>query len=133
VSGPFHNSPAFSQRRAAEVEAAMSHYKVMVDDNFHYMDEDERYQHGVFSTAEEAIAACKRIVDDDLEQAIKPGMTAAELYESYTHFGSDPFVVPLNPAEECVKFSAWDYAKEQSKIVASLGTSADKTIGKSGS
>ena len=24
----------------------MSRYKVMVDDNFHYMDEDERYQHG---------------------------------------------------------------------------------------
>ena len=43
----------------------------------------ERYQHGVFSTAEEAIAACKRIVDEDLEQALKPGMSAAELYESY--------------------------------------------------
>ena len=43
----------------------MSRYKVMVDDNFHYM-EDDRYELGTFSTIEEAIAACKRIVDDDL-------------------------------------------------------------------
>jgi hypothetical protein len=34
----------------------------MVDDNFHFGREDELYQHGVFSGAEEAIAACKRIV-----------------------------------------------------------------------
>ena len=33
-------------------------YKVMVDDNFHYMEEDERYQLGTFATAEEALAAC---------------------------------------------------------------------------
>ena len=44
---------------AEETEGAMSRYKVMVDDNFHHMDEDERYQHGVFLTAEEAISACK--------------------------------------------------------------------------
>jgi len=30
---------------------------------------------GVFSTAQEAITACKTIVDDDLEQLNKPGMT----------------------------------------------------------
>jgi hypothetical protein len=91
------------------------------------MDEDERYQPGVFPTAEEAIAACKRIVDDDLEPAFKAGMTATELYESYTHYGSDPFVVPTNPAEEHVKFSAWDYAKERSANIASRGNPADKT------
>ena len=57
----------------------MSRYKVMVDNNFHYMDEDERYQHGVFLTAEEAIAACRRIVDEDLKTQAKPDMTATEL------------------------------------------------------
>jgi hypothetical protein len=36
----------------------MPRYKVMVDDNFHYQCEDERWQYGVFLTAEEAIAAC---------------------------------------------------------------------------
>jgi hypothetical protein len=39
----------------------------MVDDNFHYMDQDERYEHGIFSTVDEAIAACKAIVDADLK------------------------------------------------------------------
>jgi hypothetical protein len=41
-------------------------YKVLVDDNFHYQDEGERSEHSVFSTADEAIAACKAIVDGAL-------------------------------------------------------------------
>jgi hypothetical protein len=99
----------------------MSYYKVMVDDNFHYMDEGERYQFGVFPTVEEAIAACKSIVDEDLTWALTPGMTASELYESYIQFGSDPFIVPIIPGDERVKFSAWGYAKEQSEIVTLHG------------
>jgi hypothetical protein len=56
----------------------LSRYKVIVDDNFHYMDESERYEHGVFATAEEAIAACKRIVDEDLGNihSHNPGVAA---------------------------------------------------------
>ena len=46
----------------------MSSYKVLVDDNFDYMDQDKRHEHGVFPTAEEAIAACKRIVDLNLDR-----------------------------------------------------------------
>ena len=99
----------------------MSRYKVMVDDNFHYMDEDERYQHGVFLTVEEAIASCKRIVDEYIENCYKPGMSATELYDSYTSFGSDPFVVPVSPADDRVVFSAWDYAKERSQVLTSHG------------
>ena len=64
-----------------KVKPTSPRYKVMVDDNFHYQDEDERWQYGVFLTEEEAIAACKRIVDSDLESNFKPGMTATELYE----------------------------------------------------
>ena len=30
-------------------------YVVMVDDNFHYMDEGERYKHGEFADADVAI------------------------------------------------------------------------------
>ena len=97
----------------------MSRYKVMVDDNFHYMEEDKRYQHGVFPTAEEAIAACKSIVDSDLAGFIKPGMTASELYQAYTDFGRDPFVVCVKPDDERVRFSAWTYAEERSSVVAS--------------
>ena len=50
----------------------MSRYKVLVDDNFHFMDESERYEAGVFSTVEEAIAKYKRIIDADLEGMTDP-------------------------------------------------------------
>src|ERR1700733_4168479 len=97
----------------------MARYKVMVDDNFHFLEEDKQYQHGVFPTAEEAIAACKSIVDSDLAGFIKPGMTASELYQAYTDFGRDPFVVCVKPDDERVRFSAWTYAEERSSVVAS--------------
>ena len=80
-------------------------YTVFVDDNWHFMDEEERYKFGVFATAEEAIAACRRIVDEDLVRAFKPGMTADALFDWYVMAGNDPFVVPG------VGFSAWDFAE----------------------
>ena len=46
----------------------MSQYKVMVDDNFHYMDEDERWEYGTFPTVEEALAACRKVVDASLAE-----------------------------------------------------------------
>ena len=39
-------------------------YEVFVDDNFHYMDEEERYSAAVFPTYGEALAHAKRIVDE---------------------------------------------------------------------
>jgi hypothetical protein len=51
----------------------------------------------------------------------KPGMTANELYKLYVAFGPDPFVVPFNPKDSSVKFSAWAYAKERCKELVSSG------------
>jgi len=85
-------------------------YAVYVDDNFHYQDEGERYKLGDFAAAGEALAAARKIVDDFLRQAFRPGMTARELYSAYQGFGEDPFIVSDDPA--CV-FSAWDYARER--------------------
>jgi hypothetical protein len=79
-------------------------YKIFVDDNFHFMDEDERYCAGEFETAAEALAKCRQIVEADIENCAKPGMTAAEIYDAYTSFGDDPFI-------KGVEFSAWTYAK----------------------
>ena len=45
----------------------------------------------------------------------KPGMTAKELFRLYVGFGPDPFVVPLNPADPEIEFSAWTYAKKRCK------------------
>jgi hypothetical protein len=96
----------------------VSRYKVLVDDNFHYMDEEERYEHGVFATEEEAVAACKRIVDVDLESWAKPGTTEQELYEMYMMFGEDPYIVPLDGARTSAGFSAWDYARQRCHVLA---------------
>jgi hypothetical protein len=91
-----------------------------MNDNAHYMDESERADHGVvFADADEAVAACKEIVDDELNTMWMPGTTAKELYRLYIAFGPDPFVVPLNRKDPGVKFSAWTYAKKQCKNLVS--------------
>src|SRR5258707_9429624 len=95
-------------------------YRVLVNDIPHYMDESAQDDHGVFASSVGAIAACKEIVDDDLNAMWKPGMTAKELYKLYVAFGPDPFVVPLGPKEPDVEFSAWTYAKEQCEHLVSL-------------
>ncbi len=93
----------------------MPSFTVMVDDNFHYMEEDERRTFGSFDTLEEAVAACRGLVDRWLAENHKPGMSAAELYSLYTSFGEDPFI--LGGAEAEQKFSAWDYAKQRAEAM----------------
>jgi hypothetical protein len=80
-------------------------YTVFVDDNFHLLAEDERWCAGEFATAEEALAKCRKIVEESVDHCAEPGMTAEEIYESYVDFGDDPFIMG-------VKFSAWGYAKQ---------------------
>jgi hypothetical protein len=89
-------------------------WKVFVDDNFHYMDESERYLLGEFDSRDEALAACKKNVDDFLSSQIKPGMTAEKLFQHYSSFGEDPFFIDDDPNN---KFSAWDYARERCGII----------------
>lgn len=86
-------------------------YKVLVDDNYHYMDQSERYELGEFENLEAAIEAAKKIVDEFLRSGYQPGMTAQELYKAYTGFGEDPFIASPSTEETGVLFSAWDYAK----------------------
>jgi len=95
----------------------LDHYKkyvVYVDDNFHYMDESERYKLGEFETCEEATAVCRRIVDEFLEQGYEKGMSFKELYKGYIGFGEDPFIVS---GDKTCFFSAWDYAKERCRAL----------------
>ena len=87
-------------------------YTVQVDDNSHYMDEDERSTLGEYETWDEAVAAAKKVVDDFLSENHKPGMIAGDLYTCYTMFGEDPFVLGDRPESEDA-FSAWDYAKRR--------------------
>ena len=85
-------------------------YRVLVDDNFHYMDESERYQLGEFDSLEAAMAACKRVVDEFLISTFRPGMSPGDLLTQYAFFGEDPFVAS---GDGTVPFSARDYASER--------------------
>jgi hypothetical protein len=96
----------------------MPEFKVMVDDNFHYMDEDERSEHGTFATLDAAVAACRALVDRSLRASWKPGMSADDLYEQYVAFGDDPFIVaPPGVASGAALFSAHTYARERSATI----------------
>lgn len=89
-------------------------YVVFVDDNYHYMDESERYKLGEFDDCAEAVAACKKIVDEFFEGS-DLNETEGELFKQYTFFGEDPWVSSDDP--DC-KFSAWNYARERVKELA---------------
>ena len=55
-------------------------YQVLIDDNFHYQDEAHRLENGAYATVDEAVAACRLIVDEFLTGQFKPGMTAEALF-----------------------------------------------------
>jgi hypothetical protein len=87
-------------------------YRVLVDDNLHYLDENYRRSLGEFPTYSEALAVCQELVDRFLGHEYVPGMTERALYFRYMMFGQDPFIAegPGEPAS-APGFSAWDYAK----------------------
>jgi hypothetical protein len=85
-------------------------YTVVVDDNFHYQDEEERSELGGFSDRESALARCRQIVDGFLADQYRERMPVEELWQLYVNFGEDPWV-PVSPGE--VGFSAWDYARRR--------------------
>ena len=93
----------------------MPTYTVFVDDNFHYMDESERYKLGEFPDCAAATAACKRIVDEFVERVDSNG-SAEDLFRQYTSFGEDPWIASDDP--ECPKFSAWEYARQRCRELA---------------
>jgi len=91
-------------------------FTVVVEENSHYQDDSHRYEHGEFDTLEAAIQAARKIVDEYLDTAYKPGMSSKQLFESYAMFGEDPFI---RGAEELVPFSAWDYARKRCEEICS--------------
>lgn len=80
-------------------------YRVFVDDNFHFMNEDERYLFDEFTNLEEAVVACQKIVDESLNSLMET-TNHSDLLDSYLSFGESPFI-------EGESFSALEYAKAQ--------------------
>ncbi|MEJ2600623.1 MAG: hypothetical protein P8Z00_19985 [Anaerolineales bacterium] len=93
-------------------------YRVLVDDNFHYLDETERYELGSFEDLESAIRAAKKVVDSFLASEYQPGITARQLFKYYLTFGEDPFI--LAPDQSKAPFSAWEYAQTRCDELCNL-------------
>ena len=94
-------------------------YIVLVDDNFHYQDLEERWRLGEFEHAVHALAACRHLVDSYLKRAVEGGTPLDGLLESYKMFGDDPFLQCVDVPR--VTFSAWDYAHDRALMLRALG------------
>jgi hypothetical protein len=97
-------------------------YRVLVDDNFHYMDESERYELGSYATLEAALEAAKALVDSFLTSEFQPGMTTEQLYKQYLTFGDDAFII--GPKQSVINFSAWEYARQRCEELCGPGASS---------
>jgi len=78
-------------------------YKVNVDDNYHYMDKNERYAEGSYDSLEEAINKCRELTIKSLEHFYEAGITPEKLSAQWAMFGKDPYIVG---ADGPVPFSA---------------------------
>jgi len=93
-------------------------YRVWVDDNYHYMEEDERYKLGEYATYEEALKAARMVVASFFKMNMI-GRPAAELMKEYKSFGEDSWIETFGGAPEVSpRFSAWTYAEEMSEKVS---------------
>mgnify|MGYP001185009316 CR=1 FL=1 len=91
-------------------------YHLRVYDNYHYADESEAYDHGSYSTYDEAERAAKKIVDEFLEQNWQRGMKPGILLANYALFGEDPIILP-NDQPNSKRFSGSTYAEESAKLI----------------
>jgi hypothetical protein len=106
---------------SGSMEAPMPRYLVLIDDNFHYQEPEERREHGTYDSLDEALAACRAIVDRALAEEHRPGISAEQLYDRYRSFGEDPFITVLDGEDASARFSAWTYAKERCRAICGEG------------
>ena len=94
-----------------ESEASGRPFEVLVDDNFHLMDKDERWRLRAFATLDEARQVRMALVEECLSEYYQPGIGAEEIYGQHVMLGDNPFIP--SPGEPG-KFSAGNYAKARS-------------------
>ena len=96
-------------------------YEVVVYDNFHH--NDKGLTNGEFENFDDALAVCKKIVDDFL--AGIGGKNAEDMYETYCMFGDDPTIYGAKDREP---FSGWDYAKQQCQMLCQSESQKNDTL-----
>jgi hypothetical protein len=91
-------------------------YRVMVDDNFHYMDERYRECAGTFDNYEDALGLAQKITFESVVS--NESSTAAETFQKYKDFGKDPFIQPFGEAEPPEEnYSAWTTAEMLAELI----------------
>jgi hypothetical protein len=94
----------------------MKRHQVLVMDNYCPPDESATVVARSFDSLDEAIAYCKRVVDEFLQATFKPGMSADRLWKHYTTFGKNPEV--WGASNDKTIFVGWDYAKRRCEVLA---------------
>ncbi len=89
-------------------------FRIRVYENSSYQDEDEAYFLSGSFDAEQALAKCREIVDADLREHHKEGVSSEGLLIGYRMFGRDPVIL----GEGAPEFSAWSFAEERSREIA---------------
>ncbi len=85
-------------------------YCVLIDDNFHYMDEERRSHVAIYANYEHALERAKEITRKSVLR--NKGATYDETFENYMDFGDDPFIQAIGDAPRPKeRYSAWTAAK----------------------
>jgi hypothetical protein len=103
-------------------------YKVVVLDNFHFMDPSEETVAGVYLARSAAIAKAERIVEGSLRALHRRGMTAKQIMEAWHSFGDNAVVVATGRSRPA-DFSGLDFAEKQAVEIAYEGGVCTTGIG----
>lgn len=79
---------------------------VLVTDHAHTGEPDGEYQKGTYESFEEAVALCKQIIGESLDELYKSGMSEDELMKRFVIFGLEAY---------CEGFDSFSFAKEYAR------------------
>lgn len=96
----------------------MNQFRVYTEDCRRVQARAERKLYGIYSSNEEAEQACRTLIDTFLLRSYSDNISAKNLFQQYTLFGNDAFVVaPLSSAS----FSARQYARVRCNQLCGTG------------
>ena len=84
-------------------------YQVLIDDNYHTVDDSGPIKAGSFRSLEDAIVKCVRITIRSLDEFYEAGIGPQKLSAQWALFGDDPYVVGDGGA---VPYSARNFITE---------------------
>ena len=104
---------------AGQAPESTAVFRVLIDDNFHYMDKEARVDGPTFVTYAQARDWVRDFMDRQLEELYEPGMDPSSLISRYKMFGEDPWIQPTPDGVK--RWSAWSYAEQRAEAVCRNG------------